>query len=169
MIRPLAQCPYCRDGELALTDNLQLIFNPDKNGSPPCPHLVWVDGRYSQWELSPLPGRKTRMARMIGSTEFEWLHPSLAAREDLAALRGFLKELATQGQNWAFAPKQEHTVLTISRDQNVTDEDGRVYPSWEIEGTAVYARDAAAFASSLSTGLDQQNATWEEPSDFNFT
>src|SRR3954453_14173344 len=93
MIRQLAQCPYCQNCEVALTDNPEVILNPDAKPPRPCPHLIWVEGRYSQWELSPIPGRKTRIPRMIGSTEFEWQHPSLMAREDASDLRKFLKEL----------------------------------------------------------------------------
>ena len=64
MIRNLAQCPYCGDCEIALDDHPSLVFNPAGSSSP-CGHLAWVEGRYSQWDLSP-----QGINRAIGSTEF---------------------------------------------------------------------------------------------------
>lgn len=164
MIRQLAQCPYCQGCEVALTDSPEVTFNPGANPSP-CPHLIWVDGRYSQWELSPLAGRKTKIPRMIGSTEFEWLHPSLAEREDLQELRTFLRDLGSSGLNWEFAPADAHSVRPISRDGTVTQE-GKVYPQWEVEGTAVFAREAATFLANLPAYVARRGAAWQEPSGF---
>ena len=28
----------------------RLVFNPATDTRAPCPHLAWVDGRYSQWD-----------------------------------------------------------------------------------------------------------------------
>lgn len=52
MIRKLAQCPFCQSCEVALADSLDVTFNPDNPVQEACPHLVWVDGRYSEWETN---------------------------------------------------------------------------------------------------------------------
>jgi hypothetical protein len=145
-----------------LTDNPEVAFNPDGDAQP-CPHLVWVDGRYSQWVLSPLPGRKTRIPRMIGSTEFEWLHPDLASAEDVDRLRAFLKDLASSGPGWGFAPPATHATRPISLDQSTKGPDGKEHPNWEIEGAAVFAREAAVFVASLPGCVADRDASWREP------
>jgi hypothetical protein len=162
MIRQLAQCPYCQGCEIVLTDSPEVALNPDGDGQP-CPHLVWVDGRYSQWELSSLPGRKTRIPRLIGSTEFEWLYPGLAEGEENDRLRSFLKDLASSGANWDFAPTEGHVIQPISRDQTVRGPDGKDHPSWEVEGAAVFASEAPAFVASLPAYMAQRDASWQEP------
>jgi hypothetical protein len=162
MIRQLAQCPYCQNCEIALTDNLEVVFNPDQNPGQPCPHLIWTEGRYSQWESNPLPGRKTKIARMIGSTEFEWQHPSLAAQEDAGALWAYLKELVGTDAGRQSAPPEAHSVQPISRDHSITEPDGKVYPAWEIEGTALFAANAAAFMECLPACLDRQSNAWSD-------
>jgi hypothetical protein len=139
VLRELVQCPYSQGSEVALPDSLDVVLKPDANSPQPCPHLIWVEGRYSQCGLSPLPGRKTKIARMVGSTEFEWLHPSLDARHDTEQLRTFLKDLVGAGSGWEFAPSEGHSVRPISVDQKITDASGKEYPRWEIEGTAVFA------------------------------
>ncbi len=174
MIRPLAQCPYCQGCEVALTESFDVVLNPDAKPPRPCPHLMRVEGRYSQWGLDPLPGRKTKVARMVGSNEFAWQHPDLAARQDADLLQTYLKELVSSGAGWEFAPSVEHLVRTISLDRKVKEADGREYPNWEIEGTALFARDAAAFVASLPACLARQSAAWSDlpgPSagDFDFT
>jgi hypothetical protein len=169
MIRQLAQCPYCNHCEVALNDNPEIVFNPDGGPPGPCPHLVWVDGGYSQWELSTLPGRKTRIPRMVGLTEFEWLHPGLEGAEDADRLRAYLKDLVTSGAGWEFAPRQEHVVRSITRDQTVRGPDGRDHPSWEVEGAAVFARDAAAFVAEVPAAMARQAALWPEPPGFTRT
>ncbi len=174
MRRQLAQCPYCQNGEIALTDSLDVVFNPDANPPQPCPHLIGLEGRYSQWGLSPLPGRKTKIARMVGSNELEWQHPSLIDRDDAGPLRAYLKELVSSGGGWEFAPAEPYLVRTISLDQKVTDANGKEYPGWEIEGTALFARDPAAFIESLPSCLTRHSAAWTDlpaPSagDFDFT
>lgn len=169
MIRQLAQCPYCQGCEVALTDNLDIVFNPERSPSAPCAHLIWIEGRYSQWERSPLPGRKTKIARMIGSTEFEWQHPGLMSADDANAQLTYLKELVAAGAGWEFAPPAEHTVRPISLDQSTTDADGKVYPNWEIEGATVFARNAPAFMESVPACMVRRHATWTElPEGFDF-
>jgi hypothetical protein len=163
MIRQLTQCPYCQGCEVALTDSPEVVFNPGSPPSSPCPHLIWVEGRYSQWELSPLPDRKTRIPRMIGSTEFEWQHPSLAAREDVQELRAFLKDLVGAEPNWEFAPSEAHAVRPITRDGTIM-QDGKVYPQWEVEGAAVFAQDAAAFVERLPACMASRSAGWQSAS-----
>lgn len=165
MIRQLAQCPYCQSGEVALDDSMEVVLNPDDSSAPPCPHLIRVDGRYTQWGLSPLPGRKTKIARMIGSNEFEWLHPDLAARDEAQQFRSYLKELVEAGAGWQFAPAEEHTIRFISRDHKVTDASGKEYPDWEVEGTAVFVRDGKLFIQGLPGCLERQNTTWTDLSD----
>ena len=162
MMRQLAQCPYCQDCEVALTDSLDVVFNPDGDPPQPCPHLIWVEGRYSQWGLNPLPGRKTKIARMIGSTEFAWLAPGLVEREDAQQLRAYLKELLDAGGGWEFAPPEAHNVRRNSIDQNVTDADGKEYPSWGVEGAAVFAASPGAFIGSLPACLDRRSSAWTD-------
>jgi hypothetical protein len=99
MIRQLAQCPYCQKCEVSLDDHPRVIFNPDTPGLAPCEHLVWVDGRYSQWEPNRLG-----VNRMIGSTEFRWDHPDFGAVDGEHTLTSYLKELVSQGASWEFAP-----------------------------------------------------------------
>lgn len=162
MIRQMAQCAYCQDCEVALTDDLEVVFNPDAQLRQPCRHLIYAEGRYSQFGLSPLPGRKTKLARVIGSTEFEWQHPSLIDQEDASLLRTFLKDLVAAGNNWEDAPPEAHTVQPISLDQNVLEADGRKYPSWSIEGTAIFAGDPDAFIASLPACLGRQRSPWTD-------
>lgn len=160
MIRQLAQCPYCETCEIALSDSLQLVCNPETSCQP-CSHLVWAEGRYSQWERRPLPGRKTKMPHMVGSTEFEWQHPLLAGHEDPAELRAFLQELVAAESDWEFTPPARHLRRSISRDQTVT-EDRRVYPDWEVEGVAVFAEDTEAFVVSLMDCIMRQREAWAD-------
>jgi hypothetical protein len=161
MIRQLTQCPYCQGCEIALTESLEVVFNPEGAGQP-CPHLVLVEGRYSQWGLSPLPGRKTQIARMIGSNDFSWVHPSLESREDAQDLYAFLRELATTGPGWELAPREEHTVRIISQDHTIRDKHGKSYPDWEVEGTAFFAREPEAFIAALPEYVQRRNAAWTD-------
>jgi hypothetical protein len=162
MIRQLAQCPYCEGCEVALTEEMELIFSPDTSPSRPCAHLVWVEGRYSQWGLSPLPGRKTKIARRIGSSEFGWQHPTLAGHDDVQELMAFLRDLLTAGGDWQFAPNETHAVRIMSADHNVTESDGRVYPDWEVEGSALFATDPARFIASLPACRERQGSAFTD-------
>jgi hypothetical protein len=161
IIRQLAQCPYCQGCEVALTDSPDIVFNPDAKAHQPCPHLVLVEGRYSQYTRSSLPGRQTKIARMIGSTEFEWLHAGLAAGNEANQVRSALRELTTGGGS----AESALTVIPISKDQTVT-EGGKSYPDWEIEGAAIFALDAAAFASDMLASYGPQEGEEENPFDF---
>ena len=88
MIRHLAQCPYCNGCEIALDDHPELVFNPATDTRAPCPHLAWVDGRYSQWD-HPAHGAD----QMIGSVEFR--HDS---EERTNELLPYLHELLEAGR-----------------------------------------------------------------------
>jgi hypothetical protein len=165
MIRQLTQCPYCQGCEVALSESLDIVLNPDGAAPQACPHLIHIEGRYSQFALSPLPGRKTKIARMIGSNEFEWLHPEVSVREDATQIRTYLKEMAGAGGGWSFAPAEEHSLRFMSVDHKITDAGGKEYPEWEIEGSALFARDAQAFLQSLPACVQRQNATWTDFSD----
>ena len=61
------------------------------------------------------------------------------------------------------SPGGAHSVQPISRDHTITDANGKTYPDWAVEGTAVFAGDAAAFVGSLPACLERRNATFEEP------
>ena len=165
MIRQLAQCPYCQGCEVALTDSPELVFNPGGTGGP-CPHLVWLEGRYSQWELTILPGRKTRLPRLIGSTELGWAHPALGEGEEGERAWTFLRELAGAGTGWDFAPPIAHVVQPISLDQTVKGPDGKDHPSWEVEGAVIFAQDAPAFVAAIPACLERQGSVWPEPPSF---
>jgi hypothetical protein len=162
MSRQLAECPYCGSCEITLNDSLDVTFHSAGGSSEPCPHLVWVEGRYSQWGLNALPGRKTKIARMVGSNEFEWQHPGLTAAEDPEQQRAYLKELARAGSNWEYAPLVKHTVRLISAEETVTEPDGRTYPSCEVEGVAIFTADAQEFLAGLPEGLARWTASFTD-------
>jgi hypothetical protein len=160
MSRQLAECPYCQGSEITLNDNLDVAFQ-SAAGPQPCPHLIWVTGRYSEWGLNTLPGRKTKIARIIGSNEFEWQHPSLIA-EDPHQLRAYLKELTSAGKGWQFAPSEEHTLRIISAEEKFTDKDGRTYPSWEAEGAAIFTGSPEVFLAALPGCVERWCSTWTD-------
>jgi len=161
MTRQLAQCPYCQTCEINLSDNLDVAFQSD-SGAQPCPHLISVEARYSEWGLNTLPGRKTKIARIIGSNEVEWQHPSLAAWDDPHQLRAYLKELISAGKGWQFAPPEEHTVRLISAEEKFTDKDGRTYPSWEAEGAAIFTGDPEALLGGLRSSVERWSSNWTD-------
>jgi hypothetical protein len=153
MIRQLSQCPYCQQGEIALDDHPEVVFNPDGPRPGPCPHLVWVDGRYSQWDLDA-----HGFNRMIGSTEFRWDHPALAGVEGELPLTDYLRELAGSGPGWDFAPAQPFHARPISADQKKTDRKGKPHPVWEVDGAALFAQNPPAFVAELPACRDRQLA-----------
>ena len=154
MIRQLARCPYCKKGDLALDENTDaLIFNADVVGVP-CPHLLWVEGRYSAWERTP-----QGIPRVIGSFEFHWDHPGLAAADVEGQLQPYLKELANTGKSWEFAPAQEFTVADLFVEEKATDPRGKEYPLWEVDGEAIFAPDAAAFLAALPACQEKHRAS----------
>jgi hypothetical protein len=154
MNRQLSQCPYCQRCEIALDDEPRIVFNPDAANQVPCPHLVWVEGRYSQWERT-----KYGTNRVIGSTEFRWDHPELGATENNAPLTDYLRELARSGKDWAFAPSGAFEIRQILADEKKTDRKGKEYAVWDIDGWAIFAQDAGAFAGQVPECLAKQLAS----------
>lgn len=155
MIRNLAQCPYCKSCEIALDDRPAVAFNPDGDQQP-CVHLAWVDGRYSQWELSP-----RGINRVIGSNEFCWNPPTLQAflqddAERTEQLLPYLKELANQGPGWAFAPDTPFGLETLSAEEKATDARGKSYTAGDVDGCAIFAENPAIFWAALPACQDRQ-------------
>lgn len=138
MIRNLAQCPYCKNCEIALDDRPDLVFNPD--GGQACAHLAWVDCRYSQWEPSA-----HGVPRVVGSSEFNWYPDSAGGEEQTEPLVPYLRELANQGTAWAFAPDVPFELATLSAEEKAADSRGRPYTAIDVDGCAVFAQDPAAF------------------------
>ena len=145
MIRNLAQCPYCKNCEIALNDRPDLAFNPDSDGRP-CIHLAWVDCRYSQWELSP-----HGVPRVVGSSDFTWYPPDAGDAEHIEALTPYLHELAQQGSTWAFAPDVPFGLATLSAEEKATNACGKSYTASDVDGSAVFAQDPAAFWAAVPT------------------
>jgi hypothetical protein len=133
MIRQLAQCPFCRQCEIALDDHPEVTFNPGTTKQP-CEHLVWVDGRYSEWA----PGSHG-VNRIIGSTEFHWDHPDFAGFDRDDNLTDYLRELVRAGKTWEFAPVEPFEICSISGDQKVVGARGKEYTRWDVDGSAVFA------------------------------
>lgn len=139
MIRNLAQCPYCKNCEIALDDKPDLVFIPGGEDSP-CAHLAWVDCRYSQWERS-----EHGVPRVIGSSEFNWYPDAAGDEEQTEPLVPYLRELANQGTAWAFAPDVPFGLATLSAEEKATDARGRSYTASDVDGCAIFAQDPAAF------------------------
>src|SRR5947209_4840549 len=131
MIGQLAKCPYCRACEIALDDSPELVFHPAT-----CAHLVWVDGRYSQWD----PGDHG-IVHPVGSIEFHWEHPGLAG----ADFGDYLKELVNSGKEWPFAPGVPFEIVQMSADDKAKTPRGTTYTAWEVDGQAVFAQEASTF------------------------
>jgi hypothetical protein len=160
MIRQLAQCPYCNRCEVALDDRPALVFNPDRPQQTPCVHLAWVEGRYEQWEKG-----SHGVHRLIGSTEFRWDPPEPGAAERTEQLLPYLRELVNARAGWPFAPAEPFTVRLLSADEKGTDERGRSYPIWEVDGWAVFAQSPAAWWSALPACQERQLQSLEVPED----
>jgi hypothetical protein len=156
MIRQLSQCPYCRACEIALDDSPELLFNPEASAHAPCAHLVWVEGRYEQWQATP-----QGLPQPIGSIEFHWEHPGLGSTEEASNLSDFMRELINHGKTWDFAPAEPFEISPIAADQKATGPRGKTYTAWEVDGQAVFAQDASAFVAALPACMDQQNSTWK--------
>ena len=144
MIRQLGQCPYCQRCEIALDDHPEVTFNPETGNAAPCEHLVWVDGRYAQWEPGP-----HGVNRMIGSTEFRWDHPGWTAVDPEGILTDFVRELVRSGKSWPFAPAGPFEIKSISADEQVVGPGGKKYTRWEVDGAAIFAPDPAHFLGEL--------------------
>lgn len=143
MIRNLTRCPYCGGCEVALDDSFAVVPDPD-GAARPCPHLAWVEGRYSQFDQSP-----QGVDHLIGSTEFRWHPPgpNMAARAEELLL--YLKELTLQGPRWAFAPPVPFVLQTLTADRKRSGEDGEVHTLWDVDGWAIFAHSPGAFWGSL--------------------
>ncbi len=141
MIRNLARCPYCGDCEVALDDASAVVCNPDSSARP-CPHLAWVDGRYSQFERSP-----QGVPHLIGSSEFRWGPPGPV--ENIEELVPYLKELANQGQGWPFAPPVPFVLRPLTAEGQSGDAAAEAASSWDIDGCTVFAQDPSAFWAAL--------------------
>jgi hypothetical protein len=139
MIRNLAQCPYCKNCEIALDDRPDLVFNPESSGVP-CMHLAWLDCRYSQWEPS-----EHGVPRVVGSSDFNWYPPETGDEGQIESLMPYLRELANQGTAWAFAPDVPFGLETLSAEEKATDARGHSYTASDVDGCAVFAQEPAAF------------------------
>lgn len=160
MIRQLAQCPFYKDCEIALDDSLEVSLNPEKPRTGACPHLIWVDGRYSQWEPGDLG-----VARMIGSTEFRWDHPGFGGFEEYDRLIKYLKELVTFGSTWEFAPAEPFQVVALFADEKGTDPRGQPFTLWDLDGQALFAQSSTSFLAAVPACLERQSAAWQMPED----
>jgi hypothetical protein len=154
MIRKLAQCPYCQSCEVALDDHPELVFNPESERQSPCPHLAWVDGRYSQWEHT---GHGAN--RVIGSTEFRWDPDAPGAAERTEQLLDYLHELLQSGRDWPFAPAEPFAIQTLNAEENATDPRGKSYPVWDVDGWAIFAANPAAFWAALPACHERWSAS----------
>jgi hypothetical protein len=154
MIRQLSQCPYCKRCEVALDDHPEIVFNPDGPDQAPCEHLIWVDGRYSQWQLSHLG-----VNRVIGSTEFRWDHPDLGAVDGEHHLTSYLKELVNSGPAWEFAPAAVCDVKQINAEEKAPGpKKGKEHTVWDIDGWALFAQNSAEFLAQLPGCQERQLA-----------
>ncbi len=150
MIRNLARCPHCGNCEVALDDASSVVFNPD-SPSRPCPHLAWVDGRYSQFEPSP-----QGVPHLIGSSEFRWNPPDPGTEETVAGLLPFLKELANQGQGWAFAPPVPFVLRPLTAEGQSSGSPESSSSSWDIDGCTIFAQNPMAFWAALPACQERQ-------------
>jgi hypothetical protein len=153
MIRRLAQCPFCKNCKLALDDHPQLVFEPS---GAPCPHVAWVDGRYSQWERTP-----HGTDRVIGSTEFRYALPAAGDYDRQQEHLPYLQELTQQGPAWPFAPRLSLTIQPLSAEEKATDTKGRSRTVWDVDGVAIFAEDAGAFWSAVPECRQRQLASME--------
>jgi len=156
MIRQLAQCPYCERCEIALDDHPQLVFNPDSETHTPCPHLAWVDGRYSLWQ----PGHHG-INRVIGSTEFRWDPDEPNAEARTHQLLPYLEELLEAGADWQFAPTEPFAIRRLNSDQKAADSTGKDYTLWDVDGWAVFAANPPAFWAALPACQERLLASLE--------
>jgi hypothetical protein len=156
MIRQLSQCPYCGRCEIALDDEPRQVFNPDGPDNVACEHLVWVGGRYSQWEPTPHGTN-----RVIGSTEFRWDHRGLREAEDDVTFTDYLRERGSSGRNWEFAPAETFEMLPITADEKAAGPKGRSYTTWDVDGWALFALHADALVARLPGCRDRHLASLE--------
>ncbi len=153
MIRRLAACPFCKSCEVALDDHPQLVFEP---GGAACPHVAWVDGRYSQWERT-----SHGTDRVMGSTEFRYAPPAAGDYDRQQELLPYLQELAQQGSAWPFAPPIALAVQPLSAEEKKPDAKGRSRTVWDVDGVAIFAQDASAFWSAVPDCRQRQLTSME--------
>jgi hypothetical protein len=156
MIRQLAQCPYCRQCEIAVDETPDLVFNPGSDQPTPCPHLIWLDGPYSWWDLGALG-----VPRQIGSIDLHWEHPAFTALEPAKLFADYLHELVSSGKEWSFAPAEPFEIADIWADEKATTPKGRSYTLWEVDGHAVFAQDAQAFLAALPGCVERRSQAFE--------
>lgn len=144
MFRDLAQCRYCKQTEVALDNAPELLLNPDGADHNACVHLVWIDGRYSQWDPRP-----HGPSHMIGSTEFRWDHPGFAEAENYQEWIDYLFNLANSGKKWDFAPETDFEIGNLNAEEKARTPKGQEYTAADVDGFAIFARDAAAFVQAI--------------------
>ena len=154
MIRNLAQCPYCKKAEVALDDSPELLLNPDAVSHDGCAHLVWVDGRYSQWEPRP-----HGPAHMIGSTEFRWDHPEFAMADNYDDWIHYLFNLANTGKKWDFAPETPFEIGNLNAEEKAKTSTGQEYTAWDVDGFAIFAHDAETFVQAIPACQERLRAS----------
>jgi hypothetical protein len=111
VIKQIASCPYCRQGEVAYDcDAMELTFNPDNALQHACPHLLWVSGTYCGTEVSTDGSRHFGMARVA------WQDPALAGVSH-GDVVGCAEELAAGAGDEEAEPalKLEHVRLEMAR------------------------------------------------------
>ncbi len=155
MIRQLAQCPYCNGCEIGLDDHPDLVFNPESDPQTPCQHLALVDGRYSQWD------RTEYGSRVIGSTEFRWAPDEPGAEERTHQLLPYLRELLEVGPDWPYAPAEPFVVRALNAEEKATGPKGKTYTVWDVDGSAIFAANPAAFWAALPACQERQHASLE--------
>ncbi len=155
MIRQLAQCPYCNSCEIGLNDHPDLVFNPESDRQAPCPHLAWVDGRYSQWDRTP------HGSRVIGSTELRWAPDEAGPEERTQQLLPYLHELLEVGPPWPYAPAEPFVLRRLNAEEQATGPDGKTYMLWDVDGGAVFAASPAAFWGAFPACQERQRAALE--------
>jgi hypothetical protein len=163
MIRELARCPYCQGCEVALDDQVALVFDPEAPTHEPCPHLAWVDGRYSEWG----PGTHGT-SHLVGSTEFRWDPPEPDAEERTHRLLSYLRELLPSGAGWAFAPAVPFEIRTLSAEESTTTPEGKTQLLWDVDGWAVFAENPAAFWSALPECQERHQESLDMGGEFAF-
>lgn len=144
----LTNCPYCKSCEVGL-DELQLIFNPESETQAPCEHLVWLDGRYSDWGIS-----RHGVDHVIASSELHWEHPILSETEidsDIAR-EEYFAELTQHGMEWDFAPSVPFTLVQIWDENKTTDSKGKEHADWDVDGWAIFAEDPKACVEAITQG-----------------
>ncbi len=73
MIKRVASCPYCGQGEVAFDcETMEVVLNPDGGQQKACTHLICIAGHYS---CARVTGDGTTKA---GFAKVHWQHPELS-------------------------------------------------------------------------------------------